>query len=100
MVEEVKKKDLTIKQGNNRLYIGESEEKFEAEITYYPLEEGTIVVNHTFVSETIREKGLAAKIVDTMAQYARDHHLKIIPECPYAKKVLTTNAQYKDVLKQ
>ena len=90
----------TIKRGENRFYIGESENKVLAEVVFYPISDTVINLEHTFVSPDNREKGVARKMVDTVVHFAREQGMTILPTCPYAKKVLTTHSQYQDILEK
>lgn len=83
----------------NRFYVGESKDKFDAQITFVRHDEHTIEVDHTFVEVHLREHGIARKLVERVAAFARENQLKIIPTCPYAKRVLTSDPSYRDVLK-
>jgi len=87
-----------IKSGINSFYIGEDPENAEAEITFVPGGENIITIDHTFVSENLRGQGIALKLVNKVVEYARTEHKKIIPQCSYAKKVLTGSRDYEDVL--
>jgi predicted GNAT family acetyltransferase len=48
-----------------------------------------MTVFHTEVSDKLKGQGVAAKLLSTMVQYARDKNLKVIALCPYV------NAQFK-----
>lgn len=49
---------MEIKQGTNKFYVGNSENDFEAEITYQNLDGKTLVVDHTFVGLHYEDKVL------------------------------------------
>jgi uncharacterized protein len=51
--------------------------------------EGRLTAYHTEVSPKAEGKGLAKKLLSYMVAYARQHHLKVIPLCPFV------NAQFK-----
>jgi uncharacterized protein len=87
-----------IKTGNNKFYIGEDEENPIAEITFVPEGPSKIIVNHTYVSETLRGQGIALKLVNKVTEYAREENKKIIPTCSFVKKVITGSKEYEDVL--
>ncbi|HHU72720.1 MAG TPA: N-acetyltransferase [Clostridiales bacterium] len=91
-------KDLEIKQGNNGFYVGDSVSDYKGIITFVREGDNTIIIDHTVVKEELRGMGIARKLVDRVVEYARAEDLKIIPQCSYAVKVLTTNDEYKDVL--
>ena len=91
-----------IKSGNNQFFIEEDGEVI-ARIEFIP--SGTdvngrdlIIVNHTIVYEGYNGRGLGRKSVNRLAEYARDEKKYIIPVCPYAKNVLESKLEYKDVL--
>jgi predicted GNAT family acetyltransferase len=87
---------MEIKKGNNCFYVGESEEKREAIITFYYDNTKTLVIDHTYVDEKFRGQGLARELVNAVVDYARREKLVIRPLCSYARKVLQEN-QYDDV---
>ncbi|MEK4713179.1 GNAT family N-acetyltransferase [Sporosarcina sp. FSL K6-5500] len=63
-----------------------------AEITWTILGD-VMVMDHTFVSPELRGQGVAKKILDRAASYAREHELKMEPVCSY---VVTAFERYKD----
>lgn len=87
-----------IKSGSHSFYIGEDPANAEAEITFVPGGKNIITIDHTFVSENLRGQGIALKLVNKVVEYARTEHKKIIPQCSYAKKVLTGSRDYEDVV--
>lgn len=44
---------------------------------------GNLTVYHTEVADALKGKGVASKLLSTMAAYARENKLKVIPLCPY-----------------
>lgn len=91
-----------IKQGNHEFYIEENGEVI-ARIEFVP--SGTdgngkelITVKHTIVNEGHNGKGLGKKLVNKIAEYAKEENKAIIPECTYAKKVLEGNEEFREVL--
>ncbi len=49
--------------------------------------EGTILdFAHTYVPPDANHKGLAEKLVEAGFQYAKAHHFKVIPSCPYVSQ--------------
>lgn len=91
-------KELEIKQGSNGFYVGDNENDYKGIITFVADGDKTIIINHTIVKEELRGMGIARRLINRVVEYARTEDLKIIPQCSYAVKVLTTNDEYKDVL--
>ncbi len=86
-----------IKMGCNQFYIGESEENALARITFI-ISGDKMIIDHTYVSETLRGKGIAQKLLNRAVEYARQENRKIVPQCSYAEKVMKQGDEYKDVL--
>jgi uncharacterized protein len=87
-----------IKRLIGSFYIGEDLDNAIAKITFIPCGDNIITIDHTFVSETLRGQGIALKLVNKVVEYARAEHKNIIPQCSYAKKILTGSKEYEDVL--
>lgn len=91
---------MEIKQGTNKFYVGESEDHFDAEITYHDSDGNVLVVDHTFVDPSLRGQGTARKLVDTVIDKARNEGKVIDPVCPYVKDVMDKDQSTHDVLKK
>lgn len=89
--------DLEIKKGNLKFYIGEDESNALAKITFI-YKDNNLVIEHTIVSDVLKGKGVARTLVDAVVAFAKEENLKIIPVCDYAKKVMTQDEAYKDIL--
>ncbi|WP_458415136.1 GNAT family N-acetyltransferase [Schinkia sp. CFF1] len=91
-----------IKLGNNEFYIEENGEVIARILfTSSGIDENgreLITVNHTFVNEGHNGKGLGRKLVNRIAEYAKEENKYIVPVCTYAKKVLEGNEEYRAVL--
>ncbi len=64
-----------------------------AELTYTKNGDYRIIIDHTEVNESYSGQGLGKKLVYHAAGYAREHQLKVLPLCPYARMVFR---RYKD----
>lgn len=54
-----------------------------AEISYVWRDDKTIIADHTWVDDSLRGQGMARKLLDCLADFAREKSLKIIPTCSY-----------------
>jgi len=86
------------KKKENGFYVGEDPQNPLAEITYHLRDERTMVIDHTYVSDTLRGQGVGGVLVRNVAEIARKENRKIIPLCSYAKRVMVQNPDYQDVL--
>jgi predicted GNAT family acetyltransferase len=70
-----------------------------AEITYTLVDENTLSIDHTYVSEVLRGQGIAKQLVEKVIDKARAENKKIIPICGYAQALFKNNEEYEEVLK-
>lgn len=87
--EELKKKGT--------FFVEENGERL-AELAYFNSAPGEITIYHTEVSEKLRGEGIGQDLVAAAVQYARENNLKIVPSCPYTKKVIDRTPEFQDVL--
>jgi uncharacterized protein len=59
---------------------------------------GKMIIDHTEVDEAYRRKGLGLRLVKAGVAYARENHVKILPLCPFAKKIFDITPAFADVL--
>ena len=76
----------------------EIEGKQEAEMTFVFAGEDKIIIDHTGVNPGNEGKGLGKQMVAQAVTYARENNIKIIPLCPFAKKVIDKTPEFQDVL--
>ena len=56
------------------------------------------IIDHTEVDEAYEGKGLGKQLVRAGVEYAREHKMKILPYCPFAKKIFELTPEFGDVL--
>jgi uncharacterized protein len=59
---------------------------------------GKIIIDHTEVNDAYEGKGLGKQLVKAGVVYAREHQMKILPLCPFAKKIFEITPDFADVL--
>lgn len=69
-----------------------------AEIVYNYVNPLSIIVEHTEVDPSLKGQGVGNRLVDSVVVWARASGIKVIPLCPFAKKVFERNEGYQDVL--
>ncbi|WKA54522.1 GNAT family N-acetyltransferase [Planococcus shixiaomingii] len=89
---------MEIKRGKNTYYIGEHAESPDAEIHFVPATPALIIIDHTYVSESLRGQKVGEQLVKQVVDYAREGQIKIVPHCPFAKTQFAAYAEYRDVL--
>ncbi len=78
-------------------FIDENGERL-AKLEYFFSAPGKITIYHTEISEKFRGEGIGRDLVAAAVDYARKKGLKIIPKCPYAKRVIDSIPEFQDVL--
>ncbi len=74
-------------------------EELLAEMTYTWPSEHLFIIDHTEVSDKLAGKGVGKQLVEAAVEFARTNQHKILPLCPFAKKVLEKDTKYADVLR-
>ena len=69
-----------------------------AKMTFVFADPRKIIIDHTEVNPEYNGKGFGKKMVEKAVLFAREKNLKILPLCPFAKKVLDKTPAYSDVL--
>ena len=57
-----------------------------------------IIIDHTEVYPGNEGKSLGKKLVTKAVETAREKHWKVIPLCPFAKKVIDKTPEFQDIL--
>lgn len=58
------------------------------EINFEEIKKGVFDINHTFVNEKLRGKGIGKKLVELAKKEIEKKNGKILASCSYAKKIL------------
>ena len=64
----------------------------------YVKKDDVLILNHTYVPNMLRGKGIAGKIVKIALTYAQDNNLKIIPACTYVADYIQRHKGYENLL--
>ncbi len=83
--------------GKEGMFYIEQDHKLLAELTY-EWSGNKIIINHTGVREELEGQGIGKKLVLKSVDWARANKIKILPICPFAKRVMENSDEYKDVL--
>ena len=70
-----------------------------AKMTFYFTDEKVILIDHAEVDEAHNGKGYGKRMVAEAVEFAREKDIKIIPICPFVRKIFELIPEYGDVLK-
>jgi hypothetical protein len=66
-------------------------------LTYRMAGAHKMIIDHTEVNDH-KGEGVGTQLIDAAVAYAREHGIKIMPVCSFAKTLLENNSDYDDVL--
>ena len=84
--------------GNKGSFFVAEDENILAEMTYTLPSDDKMIIEHTEVSDELQGKNVGYQLVHAGVEYARTHHLKIIPLCPFANALFKKRPEFADVL--
>lgn len=67
-------------------------------MTYSWAGKDKFIIDHTEVAPEFSGKGIGKKMLVKAVEYARENGIKIIPLCPFAKKMMLKDTELQDVL--
>ncbi|MTI39642.1 GNAT family N-acetyltransferase [Fulvivirga lutimaris] len=84
-------------ENKGRFYIS-NENEVAGEMTYSKAGDNKFIIDHTEVNDNFRGQNLGLKLVTAAVEMARKNNMKIMPLCPFAKRVFEKTAEFSDVL--
>ncbi|MGN1415842.1 MAG: GNAT family N-acetyltransferase [Oscillospiraceae bacterium] len=78
---------------SNRIYCADEKGKVIAEITFPEVTKGVFEIDHTFVDDSLRGQGIAAKLVDLAVSEIENRGGKVTASCSYARHYLEKNGK-------
>lgn len=91
--------NITHDGANSRFVAANENGELMGEISYQD-RDGSLYADHTHTQERYRGRGVAGKLLDAMADYARCKGMKIVPVCSYVVGAFERDPErYRDVMK-
>ena len=83
---------------SNRIYLNDEVNHMVAVVTFPPVKEGVVKIEHTFVDTSLRGQGVAAKLMEEVAAQLRENNLKAMLSCSYAVKWFQEHPECSDLV--
>ena len=89
---------------NQPVIRNEAQHRFELTIDgqtaelVYKLKPGVITLVHTEVPESLQGRGLAGQLAAAGLNFAREQHLRVVPECPFVAAYIKRHPENLDLL--
>ena len=88
---------MDFKYGPSKIWLENDSGKVVAKIDFPLQPDGTYVITHTFVDDSLRGQGVAGKIVQAAADYIRGQGRKAAVTCSYASAWAKPHKEYDDI---
>lgn len=88
---------MEFKIAENKIYLEDQDGTEVACIQFKRAEDNVLIADKTFVDDSLRGQGVAAKLMEELVLYARQNNNKIQPSCSYVVKAFEKNPTYHDV---
>jgi predicted GNAT family acetyltransferase len=69
-----------------------------AEMVYVMYAKKRMVIEHTEVDESLKGQNIGKKLLETLVHYVREHDIKVVPYCPFAKAMLEKTKEWQDII--
>lgn len=83
----------------DRIYLPDDHNNLLAEVTFPAVDNQTVDINHTYVSDYLRGQGVAGQLMEAAAKQLRAQDKKAILTCSYAVKWFEKHPEYHDLVK-
>jgi len=76
----------------------EQDGKVMAEMVYVMAGDNKMIIEHTEVDPALQGQGMGKKIQAALVAYVREHGIRVLPLCPFAKATFQRMKEWQDVL--
>jgi predicted GNAT family acetyltransferase len=91
-------KEMEYKKDTNWIYATDDAGNVIAEVTFPNIREGVVAINHTFVDDSLRGRGVAGELVLEAYETIKAAGKKAVLICPYAVKWFAEHPEYNDIV--
>lgn len=70
----------------------------ESSLRYSQPDDQTIVLEHTYVPPTDRNRGIAESLTRSALTFAEEHNLRVVPECAYVRRFIEQHEEFQTLV--
>jgi predicted GNAT family acetyltransferase len=89
---------MTFERKGNWIFKRGDDGNVIAEVTFPALRDGVVVIDHTFVDDSLRGRGIASELVEAAYDAIKADGKKAALTCPYAVKWFDDRPEKKDIV--
>lgn len=87
-----------VNNDNKGFFKAMADGKPAGKMTYVWAGEQRIIIDHTEVDDAFAGQGIGKKLFDEAVNFARNANIKVLPLCPFAKKMFDKSPELADLL--
>ena len=87
-----------LREGKKGAFAYFIEDQLMAEMVYTMYAPKRMVIEHTEVDESLKGQQIGKQLLETLVNYVREHEIKVVPYCPFAKAMLQRTKEWQDIL--
>jgi predicted GNAT family acetyltransferase len=88
---------MNIHKEKGRIYLVSDNNEQIGEVTYQQPNDNFIIIDHTLVEPKFEGHGYARILIKEAVDYAIENNLKVVPLCPYARKLFNEIKEYQEI---
>jgi predicted GNAT family acetyltransferase len=82
----------------HKIYVNDETGKLIVNATFPFIDEGVVVVDHTYVDPSLRGQGIASQLMFEVYKHAKQLGYKVVATCPYAVVWFKRHQECKDII--
>jgi len=89
---------MDFKKEANWIYATDAAGDVIAEVTFPRYRDGVVVINHTYVDDSLRGQGIAGQLMENAYDLLKEDGRKAVLTCPYAVKWYREHPEKNDIV--
>lgn len=90
---------VTVRENDSKSQFEVTVDGHDAYVTF-TRDDHAITFDHTFVPPALEGRGIAGQLAKHGLEYAREHGLAVVPQCPYIRSYIERHPEYQDLVEK